>query len=313
VQTTTKLTILILTVSILLSCTRAPTSHPKQSIYLFKDKDGLYLYDLTTNKERIIFKTSDNQVFLDEPYQLSNNTLTFGFCGQLTFTDTSNYSEGEKYFNEYYSVDLKNGKNWLSRKILYEVIGHTTLNIKTLLIDINGDTTVSSDTSMIYQGSSSTPKGITYNNFKPRFFSKHILGDKSVFSLQGSIYYTDKSDTTLLVEYKRHFEPKFGSGYFQPQLEPARQYVVFRYLPGFINVKEDASLQKVNIQTKKTEILKTGDFDEPTFSRDGKFILFKRGQKQGSSNTWISEIYLLDLATLKEQKISNAYSAQWGQ
>jgi hypothetical protein len=311
VQTTTKLTILILTVSTLLSCNYVPTSHPKQSIYLFKDKDGLYLYDLTTNKERIIFKASDNQVFLDEPYQLYNNTLTFGFRGELTFTDTSNYSEDQKYFNEYYSVDLKTGKNWLSRKIRYEVTGDT-LNIKTLLIDINSNTTVLSDTSMIYQGSSSTPKGISYNNFKPRFFSKHSLGDKSVFSLQGSIYYTDKSDTTLLVEYKGHFDPKFGTGYFQPQLDPTGQYVVFRYLPGFTSVK-DASIQKVNIQTKKTEILKTGDFDEPTFSRNGKFILFKRDQKQGSSNTWISEIYLLDLATLKEQKISNAYSAQWGQ
>jgi len=309
---TTKLTILILTFATLLSCTGL-TSQPKQSIYLFKDKDGLYLYDPTTDKEKIIYKASDNQVFLDEPFQLSNDTLTFGFSGELTFTDTSDYSEGQKYYNDYFSVDLNSGKNWLSRKILYEVIGHTTLNIKTLSVDINGKTSVLSDTSMMFQGSSSTSKGITYNNFKPRFFSKQSLGDKSVFSLRGSIYYTYKSDTTLLVEYKGHFDPKFGSGYFQPQLDPTGQYAVFRYLPGFMNFKEDASLQKVNVQTKKTEILKTGDFDKPTFSADGKFILFKRDQKQGKSNTWISKIYLLDLTTMKELKISNAYSAQWGQ
>jgi len=239
--------------------------------------------------------------------------LTFGITGELVLTETSpKESGGERYFNEYYSLDIKTGKSWLSRKVLYEVIGHSTLNIKTLLVDVTGKTTILSDTSMVYKGSSNTPKGVTYNDFKPRFFSKQSWGDKSVFSLRGSIYYTDKSDTTLLVEYTGNFDPKFGSGYFQPQLDPTGQYAVFRYLPGFMNFKEDASLQKVNIQTKETEILKTGDFNDPTFSTDGKFILFTRDQKQGKSDTWISKVYLLDLTTLKEQKIGNAYSAQWG-
>lgn len=303
-----------MTVAILLSCAVGLTSQPKQSIYLFKDKDGLYLYDPTTEKEKIIFKATDKQVFLDEPLKISGDTLTFGIMGELVFAETSSTeSGGERYFNDYYSVDLRTGRNWLSRKISYEVIGHSTLNIKVFTFDVNGKTNVLSDTSMIYEGSSTTSKGVVYNEFKPRFFSRQSLGDKCVFSLRGSIYYTDKSDTTLLVEYRGHFDPKFGSGYFQPQLDPTGQYAVFRYLPGFMNFKEEASLQKVNIKTKKTEILKTGDFNDPTFSADGKFILFSRDQKEGKLNTWISKIYLLDLTTLKEQKISNAYSAQWGQ
>ena len=311
---TRKLTIIILILATLLSCAAGLTSPPKQSIYLFKDKDGLYIYAPTTKQEKIIFTATDKQVFLDESLKISGDTLTFGIKGELVFAETSpTESGGERYFNDYFSVDLKTGENWLSGKILYEVIGHSTLNIKTILTDANGKTTFKSDTSMVYEGSSSTSKGVTYNNFKPRFFSKQKLGDKSVFSLRGSIYFTDKLDTTLLVEYKGHFDPKFGSGYFQPQLDPTGQYVIFRYLPGFMNFKEDASLQKVIIQTKKSEILKAGDFDEPTFSTDGKFILFKRDQKKGKSNTWVSKIYLLDLTTLKEQKISNAYSAQWRQ
>lgn len=302
-----------MTVATLLSCAGGLTSQPKQSIYLFKDKDGLYLYDPTTEKEKIIFKATDKQVFLDEPLKISGDTLTFGIMGELVFAETSpTESGGERYFKDYYSVDLKTGKSWLSGKISYEVIGHSTLNIKVLSSDVNGKTNVLSDTSMIYEGSSTTSKGVVYNDFKPRFFSRQSLGDKSVFSLRGSIYYADKSDTTLLVEYKGNFDPKFGSGYFQPQLDPTGQYAVFRYLPGFMNFKEDASLQKVNIKTKKTEILKTGDFNDPTFSADGKFILFSRDQKEGKLNTWISKVYLLDLTTLKEQKISNAYSAQWG-
>ncbi len=309
-----KLTILFIIVSTLISCAERLTSHPNQSIYLFKDKDGLYLYDPTTGKEKFIFKATDKQVFLDEPLKISGDTLTFGVKGELVFAETSpTESGGERYFKDYYSVDLKTGKSWLSGKTSYEVTGHSTLNIKVLSSEINGKTIVLSDTSMIYEGSSTTSKGVVYNDFKPRFFSKQSLGDKSVFSLRGSIYYSDKSDTTLLVEYKGHFDAKFGSGYFQPQLDPTGQYAVFRYLPGFMSFKEDPSLQKVNIKTKKIEILKTGNFNDPTFSADGKFILFSRDQKEGKLNTWISKIYLLDLMTLKEQKISDAYSAQWGE
>lgn len=298
----------------MMSCAAGLTSKPKQSVYLFKDKDGLYLFDPATEKEKIIFKATEKQVFLDEPLKINGDTLTFGIKGELVFSEKSpTESEIERYFNDYYSVNMKTGENWLSGKILYEIRGHSTLNIKVLSSEISGKTKVLSDTSMIYKGSSTTSKGVVYNTFEPRFFSQHSIGDKSVFSLRGSIYYTDKSDTTLLVEYKGHFDPKFGNGYFQPQLDPTGQYAVFRYLPGFMNFEEDASLHKVNIQTKKTEILKTGDFNDPTFSADGKFILFSRGKKVWELNTWINNIYLLELTTLKEHKIGNAYSAQWEQ
>lgn len=240
--------------------------------------------------------------------------MAFGIKGEMVFAETSPVeSGGERYFNDYYSVDLKTGKSWLSGKIFYEVIGHSTLNIKVVSFDSNGKETILSDTSVIYKSSSVTSKGVVYNEMKPRFFSKQSSGEKSVFSLKGSIYYTDKSDTTILVEYKGHFDPKFGSGYFQPQLDPTGQYVIYRYLPGFMNFKESASLQKVDIKTKETEVLKKGDFCNPVFSADGNFILFSRDQKAGESNTWISKIYLLDLGTLKERKIGNAYSAQWAQ
>jgi len=303
--------ILFLIIVTQLGCTNKQ-DQLKQSIFLFKDKDGLYLYNPSTEKEKLIFKATDEQVFLDEPFQLSNDIITFGFGGKLTFIDTTNLSKGERYYNYYYSVDLKTGKNWLSKKILYETTEDTKLNIKTLSFDFNGDSIILSDTSMVWQGSSSSYKGIEYNNFKPRFFSKHTLGDKSVFSLNGNIYYTNKLDTTLLVEYKGQFDPKFGSGYYQPQFDPSEQYVVYQYLPGFMNFLENSSLRKVIIKSKKTKRLKTGEFNKPTFSKDGNFILFKRDQKEGKLKTWISKIYLLNLTTLKEHKISDAYSAQWG-
>ena len=305
------LTILITT---LISCSSGLKPILNQSIYLIKDKDGLYLYDYKSQTEKLIFKASDNQVFLDEPILINNDTLTFGIKGELVFNsqnDTNSFVEGETYSKIYYSKLSSSDKCWISKEIFYEIIGHDTLKIKTQKFNSNGEVTFDSDTSMRFRGTSTTYKGVTFNYFKPRFYTIHTNHDKSVFSLRGNIYLAQGGDTTLLVEFKGNFDPKFGSGYFQPQLNPSNTYVVYRYLPGFLNLEGRPSLQRIYLNSKKTEIIKKGDFVSPSFSDDGNFILFKRNERQGKKGTWISDIYLLDLTSLKEKKISEAYSATW--
>lgn len=241
----------ILLIVLLLNNCSSGFKRPTQHILLFKDKDGIYQLDPTTEKEKTIYKATEKQVFLNEPYKLINDTLTFGLKGELTFTDTTNYSTCEKYFKDYISVDLKSNNNWLSKKILYEVVGHDSLIIITKTFNSKGELTSQADSGCIYKSSNSTYKGITYNDFRPRFFSKSTIGNKSVFSLHGSIYLTNGYDTTKLVDYKGNFDPKFGSGYFQPQFDPNGQYVVFRFLPGFMNFTEKPSLQRIDLGTKK--------------------------------------------------------------
>jgi hypothetical protein len=305
------LTILI---AILISCSSGLKPILNQSIYLIKDKDGLYLFDFKSQTEKLIFKALDNQVFLDEPILISNDTLTFGIKGELIFNsqkDTNSFVEGETYSKIYYSQISTSDTCWISKEIFYEVIGHDTLKIKTQIFNSYGQITFETDTSMRFKGASTTYKGVTFNYFKPRFYTIHTNYDKSVFSLRGNIYLAEGVDTTLLVEFKGNFDPKFGSGYFQPQLDPTNTYVVFRYLPGSLNLIGKPSLQKIDLNSKKMEIIKKGNFVSPSFSNDGNFILFKRNEREGKRGTWISDIYLLDLTTLKEKKISEAYSASW--
>ena len=300
---------IILTILAFKGC--LPRQTPNQSILLFKDKDGIYQYDPTKGKEKIIFKSTNTQIFLDEPFRLIGDTLTFGVEGKFSYSDTANNSAGGKYFKDYISVDLKSENNWLSAKILYEVVGHDTLKIRSQTFNPKGFITFQSDTSMIFKGLSSTYKGYTFNDFKPRFFSKSTVGEKTVFSLRGNIYYVDKGDTIKIVDYNGSFDPKFGSGYFEPQLDPTGQYAVFRYLPGLMKFTESPSLQKVDLRTKHVEKIKSGDFVEPLFSKDGQFLLFKRNERQGNKDTWISDIKLLDLKTNYEWKIGEANAASW--
>jgi hypothetical protein len=307
-----KFILLFSLVSTLLSCSTDTTVIHCQSIYLFKDKDGLYLYDPQTDKEKIIFKATDNQVFLDEPIKIVGDTITFGIKGDLVFAKTSETeSGGERYFNDYYSVNLKTGKSWLSEKVIYEVIGHSKLNIKILQYNNGQNATITLDSTMKYQGSSSSYKGTKYNQFNPRFYTVHSLGESSVFSNRGSIYYVSKQDTVLLAQNNTMFNPKTGGGFFDPQIAPSGEFVVFSFHPGLWDTNNEPSLQKINIKTKRIEIMKKGDYYNPTFSADGKFMLYSRDEKEGKSTTWISDIYLLDLTTLKEKKISQAYSAKW--
>ena len=122
---------------------------------------------------------------------------------------------------------------------------------------------------------------------------------------------TVRNDTTKIVDYQGNFDAKFGSGYFQPQLDPTGQFVVYRYLPGFLNFKKKSTLERIDLNKKKITRIKTGDFCKPTFSKDGKFILFRRNEKQGKNDVWYSEIYILELETNKVWKIGEADIAYW--
>ena len=302
---------IILTIFIVSSCSGGLTNKPTEKIILFKDKDGIYEFDPTTEKEKTIFKASDKQLFLEEPYKLINDTLTFGLKGDLTFTDTTDYSIGEKYDKYYISVNLKSGESWLTKKILYEVLNHNKLNIKIQNFNKKGVIISQVDSDTIFKGTSTTYKGVVYNNFKPRFYSESTVGDKKAFSSRGCIYLIFRNDTTKIVDYKGNFDPKFGSGYFQPQLDPTGQFIVYRYLPVFMNFKESPMLERLDLKTKRRTRIKKGGFVNPTFSKNGKFLLFQRNEEQGKNNTWISDIYILELKTNKEWKIGEAYVAYW--
>lgn len=306
----TRLLIFFIAVLILCSCNSGQRKEPQQSVLLFKDKDGLYLYDFTKQKDTVIFKANSKQIFLDEPCTFSGDTLEFGFRGEYDYPKETNTLKGSTYYKTYYSLNIKTGSNWLSKKVLYETTESDSLKIITQFFAPDGKLVSTNDSLTKYQGLSSTYNGITFNDNEPRFFSKSTVGNRSVYSLRGNIYLTDQADTTLLVKFDGHFDPKFGSGYFQPRLEPKANYALVTYLPGFMSFFEP-SLKKVDIKTKNISTFSKGSYSDLAFSKDGNFFLFKRNERQGKNDTWFSDIYIFDLTTKKEFKIGEADVAHW--
>jgi hypothetical protein len=292
------------------SCNRGQKQEPSQSVYLFKDRDGLYLYDFIKQRDTLIFKATSSQIFLEEPYAISEDTLQFGFGGEYNYPNETNNLKGDTYYKTYYSLDLKTGKNWVSKKIFYEVSETDTLKITTQIIAPDGKLMSTKDSSTKFESLSSTYNGIKFNNNMQRFFSTSTVGNKSVFSLRGNIYLAEQTDTTLLVKFDGLFDPKFGSGYFQPRLEPKGKYVLVTYLPGFMSFS-NPSLKKIDLAKKGISTFSDGNYSDLTFSKDGNFFLFKRNERQGRNDTWLSDIYVFDLATKKEYKIGEADFAQW--
>lgn len=303
---------LVLSIASFLGCQHPPAEKPAQSVFLFKDKDGLYEYDFATGKEKLVHKLQDWQVFLDEPYELSGDVLTFGMVGLQAVSGQYN---GIHYYNYCISVDLKTGKSRVSREIKYSTdIADKLLNIKVMAIDSESRQKTASDTTMPYHGYIDSYRGMVFNDEHPRFYSEHRLGNKKTYSENGSLYcnyQTERgSETDLLVE-NEYFNPKFGNGYLQPQLDPSGTYVICTFAPGGF-LKKGASLNKVTLADKKMEVIKDGQFIDPYFSADGKFVLFRRNAEQNKSKAWESEIYILNLKTLEETKIGKAGLAQWG-
>lgn len=277
-------------------------------ILLIKDKDGIYKLDTIGKKEKLIYKVASDLIINTGSIIISNGTLTFGIVGKF-LEDSFN---SELYEEKFYTIDLCTGKNWLSGIRSNNVINNKKqLRVIFKKIDPEGKIIEQSDTTVSYKGLTSGYKGVIYNEFKPRFFSESVIGNKKVFSSRGSIYYSDKSDTTLLVSFTGKFDPKFGNGYLEPLFDPTGQYIICRYLPGAFNFRESECLYIVDTKTKEKKILKKGEFRSPSFSKNGKLLLFQRNGRFDQNECWINDIYILDMKTLKERKVGVSNFAIW--
>jgi hypothetical protein len=304
--------LIFLFIVVSLGCHQRQRTYPHQSVYLFKDKDGLYRYDFKNRKETLVLKAGNGQIFLDEACQFLGDTLIVGIKGGFSTNKDIVNDEREIYYDDYCNVDLRTGANWISEKKIYETrMQGETIKMTSQFFAQNGKLNTVKDSLMKFESEESSYKGVIFNMDGPRFFSKSTVGDKTVYSLRGNIYLAENRDTTLLVKFEGHFDPKFGSGYLSPKVDPTGSYALFVYAPGAFHFFERESLQRIDLKTKKVTTILYGAFTGMTFSNDGNFLLFRRNEREGTNDTWLSDIFILDLHSGEVYKIGNAYSAQW--
>lgn len=298
------------------------------------DKDGLYYYDLHNDSTKKIYST--DKVFLNDKVTFLNDTVLivghqnsirhkkqerkvytkylYRADGDSTFiTDNPPYitiDEHDFVTEEYFAININNDQVYKCRTVDYEHIDHSTLKIHTKEFSINGQLLQETDTSFLCGATSYTSKGIKFCNDEGRFYSlSETVNNKQIISREGNLIQKVGNVETLILKFDGQFEPKFGSGYFAPTLSPNGNKVTYEYMAGFL--KGGSAIYEMNLETNsKTELLGEGFF-EPKYSPNGQKLLVAKNQHQAPNNTWLSDIYILDINSKKIKQIVQAESYWW--
>lgn len=326
------LTILLTTQCASVSTTTKDEKSDFQIVYTV-DKDGLFLYDLKTGTEKRIYST--DQVFLDKKMRFLNDSVLlvghqsksreeekerlvyskylYRADGDSTFiTDDPPYKTFDKHVfltETFFAINLNNGSNYKYKTIGYEHIDHTTLKIKTSHFDNEGNIKNEHDTTIFCSGTSTSYKGIKFCDFERYFSKSEVANGRQVFSRRGDLYFINQLDTTLLLKFDGHFDPKFGSGYYKPTISPDGKNVSYQYLAGFL--KKGSAIYEMDIDTKERKELIGEGYFNPIYSPNGQKLLIAKNQRQSKENTWINTIYVLDIESGKTKEIGHGTEYLW--
>lgn len=330
-------TLYILTILFTTQCASvSKTSKDKESdfqVVYTVDKDGLFIYDLRTGIEKKIYTT--DLVFLDKKMEFLNDSILlighqsksreeekerlvyskylYRADGDSTFiTDNPPYKTFDKHVfltETFFAININNGSNYKCKTIDYEHIEHTTLKIKNTHFDNKGKIESEKDTTIFCNGTSGSYKGIKFCDFERYFSKSEFVENRQVISRRGDLYLINQLDTTLLLKFDGHFDPKFGSGYYRPTISPDGKRISYQYLAGFL--KKGSAVYEMDIDTKqKRELIGEGYFN-PIYSPNGQKLLIAKNQRQAKGNTWINTIYVLDIESGKTKKIGNGTEYIW--
>ncbi len=298
------------------------------------DKVGIYIYNCETNTSKKIYVT--DKIFLPISLELINDSLIlaghqgethevkkdrlvnskyfYRADGDSSFiTDNPPYTIVDKYTyltETFFAINIENSKLYKYKTIDYETNEEGLLKINTRFYSLDSSMINQFDTSYIYGYSSNSSKGISFRN-SGRFYSKsEIANNRQVFSERGNLILKDKGKETVLLKFDGHFDPKFGSGYYNPTISSDGKKVAFQYLAGFLN--SGSAIFEMNIETKEKEKILGEGYFKPKYSWDGNYLIIsKDNRKNESNNTWISDIYILNIKTGKKTKIAEGDNYSW--
>lgn len=297
------------------------------------DKDGVYLYSLADKTTKSVYKT--DRVFLNDYFKILNDsTLQVGHQskmrseekerkvyskylyradGDSTFiTDYPPYITKDNYdylTDSIYNINIKTAKSYLASIVDYEHYEHSTLKIKTRNFNQGGKLISEKDTSFICSGTSSSSKGISFCNFSRFYEESETILDKTVITERGDLILKQGNNKSTLLKFDGHFDPKFGSGYYNPTLTNDGKKTSFQYLAGFLS--SGSCIYEMDIESKsKTKLIGEGYFN-PIYSPDNKLLLLFSDNRQSKGNTWINDIYIFDIATKTKTKIGEGENYLW--
>ena len=326
----------ILTTLILAHCSISNKSFDKDGnveVIYSVDKVGVFIYNCESKTSKKIYST--DKVFLPSSLEFLNDSIIIvGFQGESTeieksrivsskyfyradgdstlVTNNPPYTIKDKYTyltETFFKVNIDNSKSYKYKTINYEKNEDGPLNIKTVFYSNNDSIINQLDTTYICNSTSSNSKGIRFGDIKRFISQSEIANNRQVFSKSGDLILKEDGKETILLKFDGYFDPKFGSGYFNPTISADGKMVAYQYLAGFLN--SGSAIFQMNIESKeKNKVIGEGYFN-PKYSPNGNYLLISKDKRQCKDKTWISDFYILNIKTGKKSKIAEGDNYVW--
>jgi hypothetical protein len=305
----------LLTVIFISSCAAKEDELPHQAILLFKDTNGLYCYDLETDSEKLMYKPEPAEFFTNDPVIFSGNKIALRIFKRKLYTKEEFYkrtksSASRTFIYQTILLDTNTLHHRLTEKKIYDFFGDGNFLQRKTSYDPTGKIISEKDSLFVASSYSQSRNGIYFNTTFSRFDGISTIGNQTVYSFEGNLYNVDNKnkDTSLLLRSPVGFSRKLSCGFFCPVISPTGKSAVFIYAPDFTTPFDGENiLMSIDLGSGNTAFLKSGMFRRLEFSNDGRFLLYNRYME----NDIASNIYMLDLQTLKEKKIGEAEQAKW--
>ncbi len=267
------------------------------------DKEGVYLYSFKDNKSKVIYKT--DKVFLNKYFkQINDSTIQVGH--QSEKQNEFNY---EYLTDSVYYINLNTKKSFLAKAIEYKHYENSTLEITTRNFNKYGKLISEKDTSFVCAETSFSSKGIEFCDIKRYYGESETIHNKTIITENGDLILKENNNKSMLLKFDGNFDSKFGSGYYNPTLTSDGKKTTFQYLAGFL--KNGSCIYEMDIKTKiKTELIGEGYFN-PIYSPNNKLLLLFSNNRQSKEDTWINDIYILEIATKKKKKVGQGENYIW--
>lgn len=291
-----------------------------------REDEGVYIYEI--NKDEISKIIDLKRVFLNNSIRfLNDSVLIIGYRGELKdvaineetgdtlicpcsssdslilkgIVRSDKYAHHEKYYEYYISINLNTKKYHPYKTVEYSYINRKTLRVDTTIFDFDGLELTKKDTSFSCNSASYSYNRVEYCNTERYFSKSNIVNDRYIYSRQGDLILSDNGNDTIILKFNGHFDPKFGSGYFQPYLSKNGDKMLYRKLSGFQLFGDKGKLFEMDLKTKEPTLLLDKSCYKPQYSKNGGFILYSSG----------GNIYVMNIENRKEVKIGKGKYFCW--
>lgn len=273
-----------------------------ESIFFINPCEGIYEYDVMTDESRLIFSHKEEDLLLEQPIEYENGEVLIGL------RDRKKERKGILFYSKFYNTERE-----LIKTIHYQKKANDSL--LRVIIYFDGRDRVEETLE------DCNPNNIFWNTAldykcerRPRFYAEdYSRQGKKVYSLHGDICISSDTGDVCIIAFDRQFDPKFGSGYYQPLFLNENEILV-RKMPGFLVFKEKPALYKYNIVTKEKTLFVEGAYSDIQLSQNKKYLLyskhnFLRNFSREKCND--RDIYLMNIQTKKSKLIGSGNYLKW--